>query len=48
MIDEKRFFDALSKVTGIEERDGIGTLSEKPLHKILKFYIEPDKRFHEA
>lgn len=26
---------------------GIGTLSEKLLHKILKFYIEPDVAFHE-
>lgn len=28
--------------------EGIGTLSEKSLHKILKLYIEPDTSFHEV
>ena len=26
---------------------GIGTLSEKTLHKILKYYLEPSSRYHE-
>ena len=26
---------------------GIGTLGEKKLHKILKYYFEPDKNYHE-
>ncbi|MGN1187112.1 MAG: hypothetical protein ACI4R6_01355 [Lachnospiraceae bacterium] len=29
------------------ERNGIGTLSEKTIHSILKNYLEPDTSFHE-
>ena len=44
-----RFSEARLKV--LSEREtvgGIGTLSEKLLHKILKFYAEPDDSYHEV
>ena len=47
MLDEGRLISAISRVTGTEEKNGIGTLSEKPLHKILKYYFEPDESKHE-
>ena len=48
-IDEGRFFTARELV--LSERaasGGIGTLSEKTLHKILKYYIEPNDGYHEV
>lgn len=49
MIDEKRFFEAYLRVTGSEkERVGIGRLSEKSLHSILKCYLEPREELHEV
>ena len=47
MTDSVRFACAIARVTGTEEKSGIGTLSEKPLHKILKYYFEPDESKHE-
>ncbi len=44
-----RFSEARLRV--LSEREtvgGIGTLSEKLLHKILKFYMEPDSSRHEV
>lgn len=47
--DEKRFFDARELVLSERaEKGGIGTLSEKTLHKILKYYIEPNSEHHEV
>lgn len=47
-IDEQRFERAKSKVIGIErERQGIGTLSEKTVHAVLKNYYAPDTDMHE-
>ena len=46
--DEVRFQSARELV--LSERSvgsGIGTLSEKTLHKILKYYIEPNAEYHE-
>ncbi len=41
-MDNKRFSDALEAVVGKQrERCGIGTLSEKTLHAVLKRYFEP-------
>jgi len=42
--NEKRFEEAKKKVIGIDrQRLGIGTLSEKTVHAILKNYYEPDE-----
>ena len=47
-IDEKRFEHAKNKVIGINrERQGIGTLSEKTVHAVLKNYYAPDTDMHE-
>ena len=47
-IDESRFEAARSRVIGIErERQGIGTLSEKTIHAVLKNYYAPDMEMHE-
>ena len=43
-MDEQSFAAALGEVVGAErERNGIGTLSEKTLHAVLKRCFEPDK-----
>ena len=48
-IDKNKFAEAKIKVLGeFSENGGIGTLGEKSLHKILKFYIDPDPRHHEV
>jgi hypothetical protein len=47
-MDEKRFEQAKNKIIGIErERQGIGTLSEKTVHAVLKNYYAPDEDMHE-
>lgn len=47
-IDEKRFEQAKNRVIGINrERQGIGTLSEKTVHAVLKNYYAPDTDMHE-
>lgn len=44
MPDRKAFENAKQKVIGIDrQRLGIGTLSEKTVHAILKNYYEPDE-----
>lgn len=49
MIDEVAFSIARSRVVGERQIGrGIGTLGEKPLHRILKYYIEPDDECHEV
>ena len=48
MPDKKAFEAAKRKVIGIDrQRLGIGTLSEKTLHAILKNYYEPDEDHQE-
>ncbi len=43
-----RFSEARRKVIGEEhETKGVGGLSEKAMHKILKLYVEPREEFHE-
>lgn len=43
-----RFTAACEKIIGGDrKRIGIGTLSEKTLHAVLKNYIEPNEEFHE-
>ncbi|HJC58553.1 MAG TPA: hypothetical protein H9700_14540 [Candidatus Eisenbergiella intestinipullorum] len=48
MIDQKRFLVAKEKIVGkARERNGIGTLSEKTVHAVLKAYYAPDESSHE-
>lgn len=49
-MKEERFFQACEKVRNKEsarERKGIGTLSEKTVHAVLKEYIEPREAYQE-
>lgn len=47
-IDKERFEHAKNRVIGINrERMGIGTLSEKTVHAVLKNYYAPDTDMHE-
>ena len=47
-INDFRFMQARAKVmTENAEPLGIGTLGEKLLHRILKYYIDPDENNHE-
>ena len=49
ITDDARFLAARSAVLSESVAwDGIGTLSEKSLHKILKLYIEPNIENHEV
>ena len=44
MINEQAFEEAKKKIIGVDrDRIGIGTLSEKTVHAILKNYYEPDE-----
>ena len=48
MSGRERFAAARLRVLSEEKtRGGIGTLSEKLLHKILKFYVDNDQSHHE-
>ena len=48
-VDEERFFGARELVLAERAKcGGIGTLSEKTLHKILKYYVEPNEEYHEV
>ncbi len=47
-MDDKLFQTACDKIIGIErERSGIGTLSEKTMHAVLKNFYEPDPAHQE-
>ena len=47
-IDNVRFQNARARALGEETSEkGIGTLSEKLIHRILKLYYEPDEGCHE-
>ncbi len=48
-IEEQRLQDAIEKVFGMQRsKQGIGTLSEKSIHSILKYFIEPNDNYHEV
>lgn len=48
-MDRKVFDQALQKIVYNErERLGIGTLSEKTLHAVVKNYMEPNVDYHEV
>ncbi|MBE7030864.1 MAG: hypothetical protein E7409_05475 [Ruminococcaceae bacterium] len=47
-MDSNQFDRALSRANdNARERTGIGRLSEKVMHAALKYYLEPDERYHE-
>lgn len=47
-MDRTRFFEARRRVLSEEVSEGgIGTLGEKLLHKVLKYYFEPCEEHHE-
>lgn len=46
-MDKVRFFEACQKVSREHIRNGIGTLSEKTTHAVLKNYFEPYEDGHE-
>lgn len=48
MPDERAFEEAKKKIIGVDrQRLGIGTLSEKTVHALLKQYMEPDEDHQE-
>ncbi len=48
-VNKEKFLEARCNVLGEYSRsEGIGTLSERSLHRTLKFYYEPNKEFHEV
>lgn len=49
LLDKLLFQEAIEKVVNVErESNGIGTLSEKTLHAVLKHYYEPYVNNHET
>lgn len=47
-LSRERFETAKNKILGIQRnRQGIGTLSEKTVHAIVKCYMEPESDYHE-
>jgi len=47
-IDPKRFSEACLKMIGaLQGQNGIGTLHEKTIHSVLKYYYAPDPIYHE-
>lgn len=49
MVDVKLFAKAKEKMLGkMQGERGIGTLSEKSVHSVLKFYYAPDEKYHEV
>lgn len=47
-MDRERFKETCDKViNNTFENKGVGTLQEKTIHSVLKYYFEPDERYHE-
>lgn len=47
-IDQKLFSEACYKMIGaLQGQNGIGTLQEKTIHSVLKYYYAPDSAYHE-
>ena len=47
-IDKKLFSEACYKMIGaLQGQNGIGTLREKTIHSVLKYYYAPDPAYHE-
>ena len=48
-MDRKIFHQAIERIVNQErERYGIGTLSEKTVHAVVKHYMEPNEAYHEV
>ena len=48
MVDKQLFQNAKEQMLGkIQGERGIGTLSEKSVHSVLKYYYAPDEKYHE-
>lgn len=47
LTPEQRFVAAISRVEADRLREGIGTLGEKTLHAVLKYFYQPDAAYHE-
>jgi len=48
-IDEAAFDDAINIITAkSDRRNGVGTLSEKTVHAVLKYYYVPNEAYHEV
>lgn len=47
-IDQNLFSEACYKMVGaLQGQNGIGTLREKTIHSVLKYYYAPDSSYHE-
>lgn len=47
-MKEKQFYEACSIIMSNQDSNtGIGTLGEKTLHAVCKYYFEPDSAYHE-
>ena len=47
-VKEKQFYEACNIILDNQDNNtGIGTLGEKTLHAIFKYYFEPDSTYHE-
>lgn len=46
-MNTSRLSDAQEAVARLPRSSGIGTLGERTLHAVLKFYMEPDPSYHE-
>ena len=47
-MKEKQFYEACNIILNKQDNNtGIGTLGEKTLHAIFKYYFEPDSTYHE-
>lgn len=47
-VDEKLFSEACCKMIGaLQGQNGIGTLREKTIHSVLKYYYAPNPLYHE-
>ena len=47
-IDHQLFSESCYKMIGaLQGQNGIGTLREKTIHSVLKYYYAPDSSYHE-
>lgn len=47
-MEERQFYEACNIILNKQDNNtGIGTLGEKTLHAIFKYYFEPDSAYHE-
>lgn len=47
-LDPAAFDEArLNGLAGLRQRQGIGTLGERSLHAVMKYWLDPDDSHHE-